>query len=175
MFEIEKKYLIKEGLEQFTSPNFSSYFNSLNELVEYIDNNGEDIIQGYFSVNNGIELVKKLELNLDFVPSEARVRQKGNKYFFTMKSDGLQKRNELETTISQDLFENIYSLTETRVEKKRLKVNIDGLIYEFDKYLDRDLIVVEIEVNNEKDLEKIIVLGKDITEEIGFKNKNLAK
>ena len=176
MFEIERKYLLKENSEVFTTPNFFFYFESLKCLINTIRIRGTEINQGYFSVNQGVELAEQLGLNIDFVPSEARVRQKGDKYYFTLKSKGLEKRNELETTISQELFENLYSTTQgNRVEKLRLNHNIEGLIYEIDYYKDRKLMVVEVEVKDEKDLEKIIVLGKDVTNDKTYKNKNLAK
>ena len=46
---------------------------------------------------------------------------------------------------------------------------------EFDVYTDRDLIVAEIEVPSLDMLASLPVLGKDVTEDKRYKNKNLAR
>ena len=45
----------------------------------------------------------------------------------------------------------------------------------FDMYKDRDLIVAEVEFKSIKEAEGYQALGKDVTSESQFKNKNLAK
>jgi CYTH domain-containing protein len=174
--EIEKKYLLRESNNDFTTPNFFSQFNSLNSLSDLIKYEGVLIKQAYIEPSQGIELAKKYGQKVNFEVAESRVRQKGNKYLLTLKSKGMQKRKEQEISISQETFENIYSIFEfKRVEKKRLEKVIKGLTYEFDYYLNQKLIVVEIEIKNESELVRIISLGKDVTFDKNYKNVNLAK
>jgi len=174
--EIEKKYLLRDNLKTYTTPEFFFQYNALESFIDVIKEKGVFIKQGYLSIKQGLDLAKSLKLNVDFVPAQARVRQKGNEFFFALKSEGLEERIELESKISQELFDNLYSFTEgKRVEKIRYIQNIEGLDYEFDFYLDRDLVVVEIEVKDKKDLSRILALGKDITLDKNYKNEELAK
>ena len=62
-----------------------------------------------------------------------------------------------------------------RVKKVRGKITYWGHTLEIDVYLDRDLIVAEIEVRNLSDIANLIPLGKYITNYPTYKNKNLAK
>ena len=48
-------------------------------------------------------------------------------------------------------------------------------IIEIDVYTDRDLIVAEVEVGKVEELKEILAIGRDISDDPGYKNRNLAK
>jgi CYTH domain-containing protein len=94
----------------------------------------------------------------------------------TLKSDGTQTRKEYEININKEEYESFYfNPKNPKIEKIRWEKEINNLTYEFDFYINRNLIVFEVEVQNENDLDKIIPFGKDITSDKGYKNRNLAK
>jgi len=174
--EIEKKYLIRENGVDFFSDSLAEIFPKISELEEEVIEKGKKIRQGYLSLEDGEALAKEVGMNIDFNPVEARLRDKAGKYFLTVKGDGSLTRNEEEKSLDQKVFQNYWSLTEgRRVEKVRLEKSYQGFTAEFDVYIDRDLIVAEIEVPSEQDANNLVPLGKDITSDKSYKNKNLAK
>jgi len=174
--EIEKKYLIREEAEEYITDAFKLKFYSVDYLAREILKEGEKIRQGYLDLNKGSDLAKMLNIELDFEIMEARLRDKAGKFFFTLKGDGSLSRSELEKEIDSGLFNEFWPETGgKRLEKCRLKRPYQEYEAEFDLYLDRNLIIAEVEVPSIEDAQKLLPLGKDVTDDKGYKNKNLAK
>jgi len=124
-----------------------------------------EMIQGYLSYN-----------------PEIRIRQKGNKYFITKKSDGTLEREELETEINAEVFNILSNLIQDNIiNKTRYEMILNpNLIAEIDIYhgIYEGLIVVEVEF---KSLEESLIFqapdwfGEEITDDLSYKNKNLAR
>jgi adenylate cyclase len=146
--EIERKWLIQ------------------GELPDLREIKGKEVIQGYIAVTSD--------------GTEVRVRQKGDKYFQTIKSDGGLVRGEIEVELSKDQFDTLWQATEgRRLEKTRYELDYHGAKIELDVYKGAllGLVVVEVEFASVRDSETFIRplwFGKEVTDNKGFKNKNLA-
>lgn len=125
------------------------------------------IRQGYLSVGN----------------PEARVRAKGAKFFLTRKGGAGFVRQEEEYEISKEIFEILWSLTESaRIEKTRYEiVGEDGLIWEIDEFQTSltGLLLAEVELPDESVIPEIppaiaAAIESDVTDDEAYKNKNLA-
>ncbi len=174
--EIEKKFLLYENDKDYATKNLNEICSSLDELKEKVLKEGIKIQQGYLSIEKGMELAKSLGLHVGFEPAEARLRNKGGKYFFTIKGEGGTVRDELEVSLDKHIFQQYWPATEgKRVEKMRLKTPYEGQTAEVDVYLDRKLIVAEVEVETLEEAEHMNAMGKDVTKDKAYKNKNLAR
>ena len=131
--------------------------------------------------------------NARMMIAEARVRvvnsNMGKMCYFTVKSDGNLARKESEVLIPEGVAENlIENFAETMVVKDRYMHRTGLHIVEINNFLDRDLILAEIEydgdVFTEDDIDKEIsqvITSLDPNAKItdktldgNFKNKNLA-
>ena len=94
-----------------------------------------EIQQGYLP---GTRLVERLR----------HVRRNGDSQWCrTVKSGTGVSRLELEEETSRELFERIWPLTAgRRVVKRRYRVRADELTWEIDEFLDRDLVLAEVEL-----------------------------
>ena len=174
--EIEIKYLIRTDGRNYGTKILKEFFPNMGFLEKEILCNGKRILQGYLPLKVGFELSDYLGIEVDFTPTEARLRDVVGKHYFTMKGNGGIERNELETSISGEVFDKYYGQTiGSRVEKMRLEKPYRCYEVEIDFYTDRDLIVAEIEVPTLEEVMKLNLLGKDVTEDLQYKNKNLAK
>lgn len=179
--EIEKKYLLWENGIDYTDPSFLNVdqeepYHSTQDLRAIVIKEGQTIKQGYLELTLGKKIAEECSLHLDFNPTEARLRDKSGKYTFTIKGEGSLTRNEAEMKIDSELFKKYWSNTSgKRVEKIRLTKPYNGQTLEIDVYTDRDLIVAEIEFPDEISAKHFPALGKDVTEDKNYKNKNLAK
>jgi len=174
--EIEKKFLIFENGINYSTDVITVLFSSIDELKNNALSIGKKIEQGYLPIEEGLQLAGILKLEFGFKPFEARLRNKNGVHYFTLKGEGNLSRNEIEEKISETLFNKYWPLTlYRRVEKVRFEKKYIEYNYEIDVYTDRDLIVGEIEIPKIEDVIKIPPLGKDITEDKRYKNKNLAK
>ena len=174
--EIEKKYLIRENGIEHASEALLQMYNSVEALKKDVLQNGKSIRQGYLPLYAGLKLSDKLGMNADFDFNEARLRDKAGKFYFTLKGSGGLSRNELETKIEQEVFDEYWPMTKgNRVEKVRLNMPFEGHTLEIDVYTDRDLIIAEVEVPTTDAAKKLSSLGKDVTTNKTYKNKNLAK
>lgn len=183
--EIERKFLIRENKNNYFSDFFMEQVATKELLAnlmgiteeEGMNTLGKLIHQGYLPLEKLEDLRKPLKLYPKFEPKELRVRQYGEDYFLTVKSDGTLCREEIpDRVISRELFDSLWELTEgRRVKKIRIKLPYGIYTIEIDNYLDRDLVMVEVEFKNKKEAEEFPLLGKDITEYSRYKNKNLAK
>lgn len=113
---------------------------------------------------------------------EVRVRQKGERFYFTIKGDGAMERDEWETEILENIFEILWPKTEgVRIEKTRYSIPFRNLILEVDEYKGKldGLVILECEFSNKEDAESFVLpswakSAVDVTENKAFKNKNLA-
>lgn len=138
--------------------------------------NGKKIRQGYLDLNEGKKLANDFGILISFEPCEVRLRDKEGKRVLTVKGAGGLERGEVEAIISKELFEEYWPKTKgKRVVKVRLEIPEGKYKIEVDVYTDRDLIVAEVEFPNISDSNSFVQIGKDVTEELQFKNKNLAK
>ncbi len=174
--EIEKKYLIMENEIIYFTEVLRQLYPSILSLKADVAHHGKFIKQGYLPLGTGSELSDLLGIKVDFKPTEARLRDKSGTTYFTLKGNGGLIRNELEVKVTQEVFDKYWSKTSgQRVEKVRLSKPFGDYTIEIDVYTDRDLIVAEIEVPTEQEAEKLKPLGKDVTTDKNYKNKNLAR
>ena len=145
--EIERKFLI------------------VNPPQDYDKCPSKDIIQGYIIITDD---------------TEVRLRKTGEAFFITVKTGEGLIRNETEIEITPEQFEKLWPLTESwRIEKKRYEINHEEYTIELDFYSGNlaDLVVAEVEFRSEEESSSFIPpgwFGREITEDEGFKNKNLA-
>ena len=141
-------------------------------------------------------LVAKLPDNLDSRPhneirqgylaigadgTEVRLRRKGDRFYQTIKSAGGLSRAEFEIELTPDQFQILWPATEgRRVEKVRYDIIQDGgAKIELDVYQGdlAGLSTAEIEFASETESRSFAAplwLGREVTEDSRFKNKNLA-
>ena len=174
--EIEKKFLLSENGIEFITDELHKIYSSMDALKGDVLANGTPIKQGYLPLEAGEEIARLLNMEYDFKPNEARLRDKGGKLYFTIKGKGGVSRSELEEKLNQETFDRFWPKTEgKRVEKIRLNKPYQHNTLEIDVYTDRELIVAEIEVPTIEKASLLIPFGKDVTEDSAYKNKNLAK
>ena len=169
--EIERKVLLEGRLE--------GSLLRINGLEGALDlGSGVEILQGYLP----LEMAGEMRWVFDhpypkhFAPSEIRLRQKGRKYFLTVKGEGTIEREEHESAISESVFQGYWGQTRgKRVCKIRMKRPFKSHTFEIDYFTDRELILGEIEFRSLDEANSISLPGKDVTEDKQYKNKNLAK
>jgi len=125
-----------------------------------------DIVQGYLVITED--------------GTEVRLRQKGNKYFQTVKSGSGETRFESEIEITKEQFDLLWEATKgKRVEKTRYEIPYKSGTIELDVYHgDLDgLLLAEIEFSSEEESNKFTApkwLSEEVTDDKRYKNKNLA-
>jgi CYTH domain-containing protein len=180
--EIKRKFLLAEGGQDYSTPALSMLYPSL-EIYPSVEDlemdvfaHGNNIQQGYLPINSGIGLARMFEMSYDFEPAEARLRSKAGKFYFTLKGDGNLLRNRVQEEIPEKIFHSWWDLTTgQRVEKFRLDKPYQEYMLELDVYLDRDLTIAEVEFPSIEIAHSFIPLGRDVTEDPQYKNRNLAK
>jgi len=125
----------------------------------------EAIIQGYISSDPVL-----------------RLRRIGDKYVFTFKNGISLIRDELESSITKEQFENLWRLVSGYyIIKDRHYIPLeDGFVAELDIYHDRlkGLATVEVEFNSEEEANTFIPpdwFGKDVTYDQRYSNSSLSK
>jgi CYTH domain-containing protein len=133
---------------------------------DFIGLEREKVVQGYIAVSvDG---------------TEVRLRQKGDQCFETIKTDGGLVRNEFEIELSRAQYDQLWPATEgRRIEKVRYEVRHGEVIIEIDEYEGElsGLLIAEVEVPSRKAsalFNPPLWFGPEVTEERGYKNKNLA-
>lgn len=115
---------------------------------------------------------------------EVRVRKKTKQfnehYFLTVKSEGSVARDEFEIVLSDITYKELLGEAKYLIEKTRYEIPLsEGLVAELDVYDNpKDLVVVEVEFINEDLAQKFVPpswMGKEVTNDPSFKNKNLAR
>ena len=174
--EIEKRYLILENGEVFATYEFLKLYETFELLKSDLLHYGREINQGYLPIKQGLSLANDLNWPVYFDVDVARLRIDDDKLYLTLKEKGSIEREELEDEISKDLFDKNWSLTEgKRLRKFRLEKKFGDYIVELDFYFDRSLIIAEIEFPSREKAEKILPLGKDVTENPEYSGIKLAR
>ena len=144
-FEIERKFL-------------------LGEQIDLKDCDWVEINQSYIGVN-----------------PVSRIRKMGNKYYYNQKGIGTLVREENEKEITEETYNKIIKYRIGRIiNKLRYRIPLENeLVAELDYYLDdlRPLVTVEVEFKSLEDANAFVVpnwFGKEITEDVRYKNDNLA-
>lgn len=113
--------------------------------------------------------------------NEVRLRQKGDTYWLTVKSSGGLKRVERELSITQEDFENLWTLTEgRRLEKRRYLYQSGPCQIEIDAYQGalKGLYTAEIEFSAIEEAESFQApawLNQEVTGKPQFQNRYLAQ
>jgi adenylate cyclase len=127
----------------------------------------ENIVQGYLAI--------------DVTGSEVRLRKIGERYFETYKGSGRLQRRELEIELSPDQFNTLWLGTEgRRIEKIRYQINEGDQKIELNVFRGNleGLVLAEVEFPSREKSEEFEPpdwLGDEVTEDIRFKNQNLAQ
>ncbi len=105
----------------------------------------------------------------------------GDSYFRTVKLGEGLTRLEVEEEAPQELFEQLWPLTEgRRVHKRRFTVADGGVTWEIDEFLDRELVLAEVELPS-PDAEVAVpewlapVVEREVTGDPEYVNVNLAR
>jgi len=128
------------------------------------------------------------EIDQGWLPGERlleRVRRvktpDGERYFRTVKLGSGLTRLEIEEEASPQVFEQLWPLTEgRRVHKRRYGVPEGDLLWEIDEFLDRELLLAEVELPN-PDTKVTVppwlesVVEREVTGEATYVNVNLAR
>jgi CHAD domain-containing protein/CYTH domain-containing protein len=151
LLEIERKFLLRR----------------LPETAEEVP--GVEIEQGWLPGTRVVERWRK-------------VRASGEPICYrTVKSGQGLTRVELEEKTSSELFENIWPLTEgRRVVKRRRRVAADGVTWEIDEFLDRELVLAEVELPSRDAAVEVPewlrpYVVREVTGDPEFSNRKLAR
>lgn len=153
--EIERKYLLRELPPEVGSAPTS------------------EIEQGYLP---GTRLAERLRRTVDTGDAG-----RGERWFRTVKLGNGRSRTEIEEETAHDVFEAMWPLTEgRRVRKRRYRVHDGPLIWEIDQFLDRELVIAEVELARaDSDVEPPAWLSRhvvrEVTTEPEYSNRNLAR
>ena len=140
-------------------------------LVKFLPENldsypHKEILQGYICVSEDGTAV--------------RLREKGKKYYLTVKSGFGKDRPEDEIELTQGQFDAIWGTTETkRVRKTRYEIPDPAGIIELDIYHDalEGLVTVEVEFRDDASSDDFVPpewFGEEVTDDESYKNHNLA-
>lgn len=138
----------------------------VNCLPELAGVKGKEVIQGYIAVTPD--------------GTEVRVRQKGDKFFQTIKTDGGLIRGEIEIELTKEQYDDLWQATQgRRLEKTRYEISYGNATIELDVYKGDllGLIVAEVEFASVRDSTTFSPpgwFGAEVTEDTRYKNKNLA-
>ncbi len=111
---------------------------------------------------------------------ELRIRQKGTRFFQTIKSGEGLSRTEIEIELSTDQFQQLWPYTDgRRVSKTRYTLSIGDHTAELDRFGGdlAGLLLVEVEfssVDASRQFTPPDWFGADVTEDPRYKNKQLA-
>ncbi len=143
------------------------------------------LLMGMPELPAGAEVV---EIEQGYLPGQRlrervrRLRREGSvQYYRTLKLGAGVERTEIEEETTQAVFEVLWSLTEgCRIQKRRFLVQADGLTWEVDQFLDRALVLAEVELSSPEMhpalppwLEPMVV--EDVTDRIEYTNLSLAR
>ena len=111
-----------------------------------------------------------------------RLRQMGEQYILTVKGKGNLAKEEFELLLTKEEYEHLKQKAETPIlEKIRYEIPLDnGLTAELDIYQGHlaGLLTTEVEFSSMAEAEAFVPpvwFGKDITEDIRYKNTSLSK
>lgn len=129
-----------------------------------------DVDQGYIP---GTQVLERLR--------RQRHRDGRERYFRTVKLGAGVVRTELEDETDRRTFEHLWVLTEgARLRKRRHIVSNGDDHWEIDEFLDRSLVLAELEIESADARIEMpgwlkAVLVREVTEEKAYTNRNLAR
>jgi len=186
--EIERKYLLKEGDEVF-SIDFEVSDNP--QAIEakpcsgWLFKESIEIQQGYLDCDSAWHFARyQLGVDVLFPIKEARLRSQKDKITLVFKGAGTLRRHKVEIPIDRETFDKLWPQTEgQRIHKTRFiyqgwkRYGDDYKPHEakINVYHDRPLIVAEVEFMSIEEAQQMVPIGKDVTEDVKYKNKNLAQ
>ena len=129
----------------------------------------EEIEQGYLPGERVVERLRHVRMNGT------------ERYLRTVKSGTGVSRLELEESIDPAMFARLWPLTDgRRLRKRRYRVPEGDRVWEVDEYLDRELVVAEIELAAEHEdvhppawLAPLMV--REVTDDVSYSNRALAR
>ena len=130
--------------------------------------------------------IDSLEIDQGYLPGVARLRHQrssngAEKFFHTVKQGVGVQRLELEREIDREEFERLWPETLGRRVRKRRHVVANGDDHwEIDEFLDRELVLAELEFDDPEHQVTIPdwlrpVLVRDVTDEPEYTNRSLAR
>ncbi len=136
----------------------------------------------------GARAGERLEIEQGWLPG-GRVRDRlrrvrgpaGERLLRTLKLGRGLKRSEFEEAVEPELFARLWPLTEgSRVRKHRYRVRDGDHVWEIDDFLDRDLVLAEVELGSEDEeapLPDWLVdhVEREVTGDPDYSNVNLAR
>lgn len=128
------------------------------------------------------------EIDQGYLPGE-RIQERlrrvasrgGTNWYRTVKLGAGLVRQEIEETMPESLFTALWPLTEgRRVRKRRYRIADGALVWEIDEFTDRELVLAEVELPSADTVPMppdwlAPYLTRDVTEEPGYLNINLAR
>lgn len=172
-FEIEKRWVLLTVEQDYTPKS-----NGLPTYDEVL-RTGTLIEQGYIKdIQKAKEVIDELGIELlnDFKPTTIRLRKYGEDYIFCLKDRKETKRREAEFKLDEETFNKYWPLTVgARVYKKRLVKKVKNNTIELDAFMDRLLLLAEIEVTSEDQMDALPKLGMDVTGNSSWTNKSLSR
>ncbi|HEY2066481.1 MAG TPA: CHAD domain-containing protein, partial [Gemmatimonadaceae bacterium] len=155
--EIERKYLLRELPPEVGAAPTS------------------EIEQGYLP---GARVAERLRRMVDVDTGDGNEHER---LLRTVKVGNGLSRTEIEEEMPRDVFEAMWPLTEgRRVRKRRYRVHDGPLTWEIDEFLDRELVIAEVELGRADAeveipawLERHVV--REVTAEPEYANQNLAR
>ncbi len=127
---------------------------------------------------------RKTEIEQCYISTDPviRIRKSDDKYYLTFKGAGEISREEFETFITKNQYENLLKKAETKIiSKTRYFIPLDnGLTAETDIYYGelKGLITTEVEFKTQADCSSFIApewFGKDISSDNRYKNSSLSR
>ncbi|MGH7471192.1 MAG: CHAD domain-containing protein [Longimicrobiales bacterium] len=128
-----------------------------------------NIQQGYLPGSDIRERVRSIESN------------DGRTFYRTLKAGRGLTRLEIEETIDEHVFKGLFALTKgQRVRKRRYIVEENGLRWEIDRFLDRKLVLAEVELESEDQVIELPrwlkpLVEREVTDDPEFSNEKLAR
>lgn len=170
-YEIEKRWVIRTIETDYTTVKNSLHL--YNEVLE----KGTLVYQGYIKdIQVAKKMLREMGIIPAFKPNTIRLRRWGNKYILTLKDRKQVKKREVEWELDKKMFYKYWPLTKgARVKKVRYIKVQKGLEVTHDAFIDRFLLIIEIEVKTKEALDKLPTMGMDVTGISSWANKNLAK
>ena len=145
-----------------------------------------EIEKKYLTTNIPFDLDKfsKTEIQQSYISTDPviRIRKSDENYFLTFKGSGEISREEFETLITKNQYENLLKTAETKViSKTRYFIPLnDGLTAETDIYYGelKGLITTEVEFKTQTECDSFVApswFGKDISSDNRYKNSSLSR
>ena len=129
-----------------------------------------EIEQGYLPGDKIVERIRRM-----------RFADTGEKWLRTVKSGNAVKRVELEEEVDATLARALWRLATDRLRKRRYSIReADEFTWEIDEFLDRNLVLAEIELpradtNFEIPAWLVEVLDREVTDDPEYSNERLAR